>query len=105
MQDSKTQIDTKGLVSYTYKSSIGVEVECHLKHKLEEHSTLFEPGCVESMELVYALVNNVDISDLMGADLVKTIEDLALQSLKMDAFTAAIDAAQTKFEDKWISQS
>lgn len=80
-------------MTYDYSHEAGLEVPlvCELNFTPEERQTYEYPGCPACMELVSATVNGVDISSLLKANLIDTIESLALAKHGADAQEAAAE--------------
>ena len=98
-------IDTsllKGLYEYAYESPRGICIDCYLDYE-EEHdggnpsNPNSEESWPESITLMYALVNGVDISGVLSEDAQSTIETEALDSMA----TAALDQECDRGEDRW----
>ena len=92
----------KGLYEYSYESPTGLFVDCYLVYE-EEHdggtpaNPDSEESWPESITLMYALVNGVDISSVLSEDVQSTIEAEALASME----TAAFDQECDRGEDRW----
>ena len=90
----------KGLYEYAYESSTGLCIDCYLDYQ-EAHDGGTGPNSdesySESITLMYALVNGVDISSVLSEDVQSTIETEALASLA----TAAHDRDCDDGEDRW----
>lgn len=91
--------DLKGLYKYEYETEKGLVIECHLEYEKAERATYDEPGCAASIELVWALVEGVDIAEVLGFDLVATIEEKALENMEEAADDSLADAAADRWED------
>ena len=98
-------IDTsllKGLYEYEYETSTGLFVDCYLVYE-EEHdggnpsNPNSEESWPESITLMYALVNGVDISSVLSDARIDEIETKALASMT----TAAVDQECDRGEDRW----
>ena len=90
--------DLKGLYHHTFETAGGLVLQCYLGYEAEERATYDEPGCAASIELVWALVEGVDISEVIG-DLALTIEEEALEDIATAADDAKADAAADRWED------
>jgi len=87
------QEDFKGLFNHCFETDGGLVLDCYLIYEVEERETRDEPGCAASMELVFALVEGVDISEVLG-DLAETIEEEALSDLEDQIQDAAIERGE-----------
>ena len=76
-----TKADLKGLYNHVFETAGGLTLDCYLEYEAEERETRDEPGSAASMELVWALVGGIDISEVLG-DLAETIEEEALSDLE-----------------------
>ena len=93
-----TAADLKGLYHHTFETSGGLVLQCYLDYSPEERATYDHPGCAACVELVWALVEGVDISEVIG-DLALTIEEEALEDMVTAADDAKADAAADRWED------
>ena len=89
--------DLKGLYNHRFETAGGLVLDCYLSYEAEERETRDEPGCAASMELVWALVEDVDISEVLG-DLAETIEEEALSDLEDQIKDAALERGQDRGE-------
>jgi len=71
-----TKEDLKGLYNHRFETAGGLVIDCYLAYEEAERETRDEPGSAESIELIWALVEGVDISEVIG-DLAATIEEEA----------------------------
>ena len=85
-----TKTDLKGLFNLVFETDWGLTLDCYLEYEAEERETRDEPGSPASMGLVWALVEGVDISEVLG-DLVETIEVEALGELESQIEDAALE--------------
>lgn len=80
----------------------GLLIDCKLEYEAATRGSDTEPGEDESIKLVFALVNGVDISFAMAHELKELIEDEALASMKKEAhdqqFELAYERAQERAE-------
>ena len=76
-----TKADLKGLCNHRFETAGGLVLDCYLSYEAEERETEDDPGCAAAIELVWALVEGVDISEVLG-DLAETIEEEALSDLE-----------------------
>ena len=92
-----TKEDLKGLYNHVFETAGGLVLDCYLSYEAEERETRDEPGSAASMELVFALVEGVDISEVLG-DLAETIEEEALSDLEDQIKDAALERGQDRGE-------
>jgi len=92
--------DTKGLYQYQYTGSEGLELDCYLEYEPAERKTQWEPGCPESITLVYALHKDEDISEVLSDDVRSTIETEALADLHDRAKNSHDDARIAAYTDR-----
>jgi len=88
-----TKEDLKGLCNHRFETAGGLTLDCYLEYETEERETRNEPGSPASMGLVWALVEGVDISEVLG-DWVETIEEEALRDLEDQIEDAAFDRGE-----------
>jgi len=88
-----TKEDLYGLCNHRFETDGGLVLDCYLIYEVEERETRDEPGCAASMELVFALVEGVDISEVLG-DLAETIEEEALSDLEDQIEDAALERGE-----------
>ena len=88
-----TKADLYGLFNHRFETDGGLVLDCYLIYEVEERETRDEPGCAASMELVFALVEGVDISEVLG-DLAETIEEEALSDLEDQIEDAALERGE-----------
>lgn len=84
---------------YQFANSEGLVIDCYLEHEEAEPQSHDSPGHRESVELVYALVNGVDISDVLSDDVADLIEEEALQSMAMDKWNGDYDKGEARAQD------
>ena len=92
-----TKEDFYGLFNHCFETDGGLTLDCYLIYEAEERETRDEPGSAASMELVFALVEGVDISEVLG-DLAETIEAEALSDLEDQIKDAALERGQDRGE-------
>jgi len=85
-----TKTDLKGLFNLVFETAGGLTLDCYLEYEAEERETRDEPGSPASMGLVWALVEGVDINEVIG-DLAQTIEEEALSDLEDQIEDAALE--------------
>lgn len=95
-----TQISTV-LYEYQYITADGLLLNCHFEFEEETQDTESEPGRAESFELLYALVNGVDVSEIISDDVRESIEAEARESLEMDSWDSDYDRAEERALDRW----
>jgi hypothetical protein len=88
-----TPEDLKGLFNHRFETSGGLVIDCYLSYEKEEKETRDEPGNPANMELVWALVGGIDISEVLE-DLAETIEVEALEELESQIKDAAFDRGE-----------
>lgn len=80
----------KGLYEYQYESAMGTFLDCYLEYEAGHDGGTgpnSEESWPESITLMYALCNGVDIAEFLeGTDTQALIEDEALAAMKTDAF-------------------
>ena len=92
--------DLKGLFQYTFNTAGGLSIECFLEFEAGEKATSDCPGYPDSVDLVWALVAGVDISEVLG-DTKDTIEEEeALEDLCKAARESKEDAAIEAYESR-----
>ena len=87
-----------GIVEYEWDGDITVPVVCHLEHTPAERGSRerglqMEPDYDESLTLCEAYVNGCDIYNLLSADQVRRIEEIALVELHDRAYDERAEAA------------
>ena len=92
-QIQPTAEDLKGLYNHRFETSGGLVIDCYLSYEEEEQETRDEPGSPANMELVWALVGGIDISEVLE-DLAETIEVEALEELESQIKDAAFDRGE-----------
>ena len=85
--------DLKDMYSYEYVTSLGLSLRCYLEYEEAEKQTNSEPGCSESIDLVYAFAGLIDISEVLHDDVKALIEEKALSRLKAEDQDARTEAA------------
>ena len=89
--------DLKGLYHHTYETSGGLTIECYLEFEAGEAQTWDHPGCAAQCTLVWALVEGVDISEVI--DIGPAIEEAAMLGMESDANDCLADIAADRYED------
>ena len=93
-----TKEDLKGLCNHQFETAGDLVLDCYLSYEAEERETQDEPGSPAVMELIYALVEGVDISVMLG-DWAETIEEEALSDLEDQIKDAAFERGQDRDEE------
>ena len=93
-----TREDLKGLYNHRFETAGDLVLDCYLSYEAEERETQDEPGSPAVMELIYALVEGVDISVMLG-DWAETIEEEALSDLEDQIKDAAFERGQDRGEE------
>jgi hypothetical protein len=94
-----TTEDLKGLYHHTFETSGGLVIECYLSYDEAEKASYDHPGCAAAIELIWALVEGVDISEVIG-DLAATIEEEALEDMEASAKDDEYDRGQERYENR-----
>lgn len=94
-----TQIST-GLYEHQYITADGLLMNCHFEFEAETQDTESEPGRAESFKLLYALVNGVDVSEVISDDVRGRIETEARESMAMDSWDSDYDRAEERALDR-----
>jgi len=95
-----TRIVDKGLYVYQHITFSGLVLDCHLEYSKAEPASHDCPGDPESLELLYALVNGVDVFDVLSDDVVGLIEEEAAQSMAMDKWDSDYDKGEERALDR-----
>lgn len=94
-----TKTDLYGLYNHLFETAGGLVLDCYLAYEEAERATYDHPGSAESIELIWALVEGVDISEVIG-DLAATIEEEALEDMAVQAEHDQYDRGQERYEDR-----
>jgi hypothetical protein len=94
-----TKEDLKGLYNHRFETAGGLVIDCYLAFEAEERATFDHPGSAAAVELIWALVEGVDISEVLG-DWVATIEEEALEDMETSAKDDQYDRGQERYEDR-----
>ena len=94
-----TKADLKGLYHHRFETSGGLVIDCYLAYEEEERATFDHPGSAAAVELLWALVEGVDISEVLG-DWVATIEEEALEDMAVQAEHDQYDKGQERYENR-----
>lgn len=87
---------SSGLYAYQFTHAAGLVIDCHLEYTKAEPASHDCPGEPESLELVYALVNDIDVFEVLSDDVVGLIEEEAAQSMAMDKWESAYDRGEER---------
>ena len=85
-----------GYYEHQYTASEGLVIDCYLEHTKAEQQSHDSHGEPESIELIYALVNGVDIFDVLSDEVMDLIEEEALQSMTMDKWNSDYDKGEAR---------
>lgn len=94
-----TKADLSGLYNHRFETAGGLVIDCYLAYEEEERATFDHPGSAAAVELIWALVEGVDISEVIG-DLIGTIEEEALEDMAVQAEHDQYDRGQERYEDR-----
>jgi hypothetical protein len=97
----QTEVSGSGYYKYQYTGSSGLVIDCLLEYEAAHDGGTgpnSEESWPESINLVYALVNGVDISCAMCDEVKVTIEGEALESMEMDKWNSDYDRAADRAE-------
>ena len=97
-QPNKPSFIGDGMNQHQYTSRDGLTLDCHFEYEKAFAGSDVEPGYPESLELIYALVNGVDIAEVLCDDVKKLIEEEALCSMEMDGWNDEYDRAADRAE-------
>lgn len=75
----KTKPDTSGMHRFIYHTHSGTEIECFLKR--DDRGTTI-PGCDYGITLVYALIEDTNVREIMASSVVGFIETVALGNIQ-----------------------
>ena len=92
-----------GLYEYQYTDGDGLLLDCHLEYEAHEAATQDCPGTPESITLIYALCNGVDIANVLSEDVIAQIEEEALCSMEMDKWGSDYDKGEERYNDKELA--
>jgi hypothetical protein len=83
-----TKEELKGLYNHRFETAGGLVIDCYLAFKAEERATFNHPGSAAAVELIWALVEGVDIYEVLAislGDWVAMIEEEALGDMETSA--------------------
>jgi hypothetical protein len=98
-----TKEDLKGLYNHRFETAGGLVIECYLAFEEEERATYDHPGSAAAVELIWALVEGVDISEVIG-DLAGAIEEEALEDMQARVEDDQYDRGQERYENRKDSE-
>lgn len=85
---------------YQYTDAEGLVIDCHLEYEAAEKQTHDSPGHCETVDLIYALVNGVDIFEVLSDDVKGLIEEEAIHSMEMDRWDDDYDKGEQRALDR-----
>ena len=94
-----TKADLYGLYNHLFETAGGLVLDCYLAFEEEERATFDHPGSAAAVELIWALVEGVDIYEVLG-DWVATIEEEALGDMEAKVEDDQYDRGQERYEDR-----
>jgi len=94
-----TKEDLKGLYNHRFETAGGLVLDCYLSYDEAERATYDHPGCAASIELIWALVEGVNIGEVIG-DLAGAIEEEALEDMQARAEDDQYDKGQERYENR-----
>ncbi len=94
-----TQPDLRGMVDFEFTTENDLTLRCYLDYEPAEKQTHWEPGCSESIDLVYAFAGLIDVAELLSDKLKAKIEELALADMADKAKQAEYDRAEARYND------
>lgn len=89
-----TKEDLKGLYNHCFETFGGLVLDCYLSFEPEEPVTDDDSGCAASVELEWALVEGVDISEVLDGHWAELIENEALKDLADQVKDAAFERGE-----------
>ena len=89
-----TKADLSGLYQHRFETAGGLVLDCYLAFEEEERATYDHPGSAAAIELVWALVEGVDISEVLDGHWAEMIENEALRDLADKVKDAAFDRGE-----------
>jgi hypothetical protein len=98
-----TKTDLLYLYNHRFETSGGLVLDCYLAFEEEERATYDHPGSAAAVELIWALVEGVDISEVIG-DLAATIEEEALEDMEAKVEDDQYDRGQERYENRKDSE-
>jgi len=98
--NAQTVLPRNEYYSYQYTSSEGLVIDCLLDYTAAERASNDSPGHPEEMDLIYAMVNGVDIFDVLHDDVKGLIEEEALTSMEVDKWNSDYDRSEERAHDR-----
>jgi len=98
--NGRTQVERGPWYEYQYTASEGLVIDCYLDYEKAECDSFDCPGHPEAFELCYALVNGVDVLEVLLDDVVSLIEEEAAQSMAMDKWNDDYDRGEERYNDR-----
>ena len=86
--------DLHGLYPFRFETAGGLVIQCYLEHQAAEDATDVCPPIAERMELIWACVGHIDISEVIQ-DLAPVIEADALEDMQEAARREAAEPDHT----------
>jgi len=101
VQPNKQTVCARGpWYEHQYIDNDGLVIDCLLDYEAAERDTQDSHGRSESIDLIYALVNGVDIAEVISDDVKGLIEEAALQSMVMDKWNSDYDRGAELAEER-----
>ena len=98
--NKQTPVVIGGMYQYQFTSAGDLVIDCYFDYTKETPDTRDEPGDRESIDLCYAMVNGVDIVEVLSDDTVALIEEEALASMEMDKWDDEYDRGEELAMDR-----
>jgi hypothetical protein len=102
-QPNKQSTVPAGFYQYQYNGGEGITIDCHLEYEAAHDGGTgpnSDESYPESITLIYALVNGVDIAEVLSSDVTELIEEEALCSVEMDGWNSECDRAADRHEER-----
>jgi hypothetical protein len=99
--NAPTEVSGSGYYKYQYTSISGLVIDCLLEYEAAHDGGTgpnSEESWPESINLIYAMVNGVDIFEVIDDDVQATIEDEALKNMGMDKWNSDYNRAAERAE-------
>ncbi len=98
--NGRTQIERGPWYEYQYTASEWLTIDCYLEYEKAERDSFDCPGHPEAVELCYALVNGVDVLEVLSDDVVAHIEEKALCQMAEDQREDEYDRGEDRYNDR-----
>jgi len=98
--NGRTQVPRGPWYEYQFTNKDGLTIDCYLEYDAAERDSFDCPGHHESIDLCYALVNGIDISDVLSDDIKGLIEEEALASMEIDKWDSDYDRGEDRYNDR-----